>query len=68
LENNLNNGNYIEAKNAFQIINSKFHQNIYILRAIANCHYRLGNNTSAYYSYSQVYIFYINLQLALKYY
>jgi len=43
-----------EAKNAFQVINSKFHQNIYILRAIADCYYRLGNNTSAYYSYSQL--------------
>jgi tetratricopeptide (TPR) repeat protein len=43
-----------EAKNLFQIINSRFHQNIYILKAIADCYYRLGNNASAFYAFSQL--------------
>ncbi|OUM65726.1 hypothetical protein PIROE2DRAFT_7227, partial [Piromyces sp. E2] len=47
------NGQLNEAKNSFQVINSKFNQNIYILQAIADCYYRLGNIDSAYFSYSQ---------------
>jgi len=48
------NGQLNEAKNSFEILNSKFHQNIYTLKAIADCYYRLGNNTSAYYSFAQL--------------
>ncbi|ORX55962.1 TPR-like protein [Piromyces finnis] len=48
------NGQLNEAINSFQIINSKFYQNIYILQAIADCYYRLGKIDSAYFSYTQL--------------